>query len=266
MTKTAATRRAAQRVENNRAFRVFVRAGYAANGVVHVLIGMLALQVAFGQNASADQSGALAAVGAAPAGGVLLWAIAAATAALALFEVVELVLARGRGRDAWMERAKLGGKAVVYAGISALAATVAIGGSTGGGTASVSARVLELPGGVVLLVLLAVGVGGVGVYLAAKGIRQTFLDDLAQPRGSLRTVTTVIGTAGYVAKGVAIVVVAGFLAGAAVTSDPSKAEGLDGALTSLTQLPFGKALLVVVALGLVLFGLYCFVRARFAKL
>lgn len=78
--------------------------------------------------------------------------------------------------------------------------------------------------------------------------------------------TTVIGTAGYVAKGVAIVVVAGFLAGAAVTSDPSKAEGLDGALTSLTQLPFGKALLVVVALGLVLFGLYCFVRARFAKL
>lgn len=169
MTKTAATRQAAQRVENNRAFRVFVRAGYAANGVVHVLIGMLALQVAFGQNASADQSGALAAVGAAPAGGVLLWAIAAATAALALFEVVELVLARGHDRDAWMERAKLAGKAVVYAGISALAATVAIGGSTGGGTASVSARVLELPGGVVLLVLLAVGVAASGSTLPPRG-------------------------------------------------------------------------------------------------
>lgn len=266
MTTKASTRRVAKRVESNSAFRILVRAGYVANGVVHVLIGLLALQVAFGQSASADQSGALAAVGAAPGGSVLLWVIGAATAALALFELVELVLVRGQNRQSWLERARLAGKAVVYAGISALATVVALGGSSGGGTKSVSARILELPGGVALLVVLAVGVAGVGVYLAAKGIRQKFLDDLAQPRAALRTVTTVIGTAGYVAKGVAIIVIAGFLAAAAITSDPSKAEGLDGALTSLTELSFGKVLLSVVALGLVLFGLYCFVRARYAKL
>jgi len=261
MTKTATTKRAASGLQNNRAFRTLVRVGYAANGVLHVLIGVLAVQIAFGGNASADQNGAFRAVADAPAGGILLWVIVVGTVALGLFQGVELVSA-----TEWSERAKFIGKAVAYVAIGIIAATVALGGSTGGGEQSFSAKLLQLPIGVVLLIVVALGVAAIGVYLAAKGVRQKYLDDLTRPTGTALTVTKVTGTAGYVAKGIALVIVAGFLAVAAITHDSSQAEGLDGALTSLTALPFGQVLLVLVALGLVLFGVYCFVRARFARL
>jgi len=261
MTKTATTKRAASGLKNNDAFRLLVRTGYAANGVLHVLIGALALQVAFGQNASADQTGAFRAVAEAPGGVILLWVIVVGTVALGLFQVVELV-----GSTEWSERAKFIGKAVAYVAIGIIAATVALGGSTGGGEQSFSAKLLALPAGVVLLIVVALGVAAIGVYLAVKGVRQKFLDDLMRPTGRALTVTKVSGTAGYVAKGIALVIVAGFLAVAAITHDASQAEGLDGALTSLTGVPFGQVLLVVIALGLVLFGVYCFVRARFARL
>lgn len=261
MTKTATTRRAARGLANNDAFRLLVRAGYVANGILHVLIGILALQVAFGGNASADQGGAFGAVADAPGGVVLLWAIVVGTVALGLFQVVQLV-----GASEWTDRAKFAGKAVAYIAIGVIAATVALGGSTGGGEQSVSATLLQLPIGVILLLVVALGVASIGGYLVVKGARQKFLDDLERPTGTTLTVTKVSGTAGYIAKGVALVIVGGFLAFAAIAHDPAKAEGLDGALTSLTELPFGQVLLTVVALGLVLFGVYCFVRARFARL
>ena len=261
MTKTATTRRAARGLANNDAFQFLVRAGYVANGILHVLIGILALQVAFGGNASADQTGAFGAVADAPGGVVLLWAIVVGTVALGVFQLVELV-----GATEWSDRAKFVGKAVAYIAIGAIAATVALGGATGGGEQSASAKLLALPAGVVLLIIVALGVASIGGYLVVKGARQKFLDDLQRPTGTTLTVTKVSGTAGYIAKGVALVIVGGFLAFAAIAHDPARAEGLDGALTSLTELPFGQVLLTVVALGLVLFGVYCFVRARFARL
>ena len=78
MTTTARARR----LENNDVFRLFVRIGYAANGVLHLLIGVLALQVAFGGNESADQSGALGAIAGTPGGVVLLWVVPALTTAI----------------------------------------------------------------------------------------------------------------------------------------------------------------------------------------
>ena len=268
MTKTATGRRVAHGVGDNDAFRLLVRVGYGANGLLHVLIGLLALQVAFGKNASADQAGAFGAIASTPGGVILLWVIVVGTAALALFQLIELILVRGGTREAWAERIKFLGKAIVYAAIGIFAATVAMRGSAGAGdgTKSVSARLLALPGGVALLLLAGVVVAGIGIYLIVKGARQKFLADLTRPDGRLRQVTTILGTTGYVAKGLAILIIGVFVGFAALTSDPSKAEGLDGALTSLTELPFGQVLLAAVAAGLVLFGLYCFVRARYAKL
>jgi hypothetical protein len=267
MAQKSTTKRVARGLEGNGTFQVLVRVGYAANGVLHVLIGLLALQIAFGEDAAADQNGALGEIAATPGGVVVLWVIAVGTSALALFELVELSQVRGRRREAWLERTKLVGKAIAYAVVGGLAATVAVSGSAGsGGATSLSAQLLAVPGGVALLLIAALVVAGIGVYLVAKGARQKFLDDLTRPRGRLRTATTVVGSAGYIAKGVAIFVIGGFLAFAAITSDPSQAQGLDGALTALSDLPFGQVLLVIVAVGLVLFGLYCFIRARFAKL
>ena len=50
---------------------------------------------------------------------------------------------------------------------------------------------------------------------------------------------------------------------ATLQADPSKAAGFDAAVKTLGQVPFGKVLLILAALGIAAFGAYSFVRARF---
>jgi len=89
-----------------------------------------------------------------------------------------------------------------------------------------------------------------------------FLEDLREHPGPW---VVHAGRFGYVAKGIALVIVGGLFVAAAATADPEKAEGLDGALQSLTTVPYGKALLVVIAIGLFAYGVYSFGRAKYAK-
>jgi hypothetical protein len=80
------------------------------------------------------------------------------------------------------------------------------------------------------------------------------------------TAVTVLGVVGYVAKGLALVAVGVLFAVAAVTFDPSKAKGLDGALKALAHLPFGTVILVAVGIGVIAYGVYLGARARLARL
>jgi hypothetical protein len=238
---TESVRSGAQALHDNHAFQLAARAGFAVNGVIHLVIAGIAVSVAAGSGGEADQGGALAQVASAPLGSAILWFIAAGLAALGLFQLVEVVLIRGTGKDAWADRAKEGGKGVAYLAIGASAATYAAGGSSdsSGQTQSLSAQLLSTPGGVVLLVVLGLAVAAIGVYFVVKGARKKFRDDIAPPAGT----ATKAATAMY----------------------PSEATGLDGALKSLAELPFGTVVLAVVAFGLAAFGLYCFIRARWPR-
>lgn len=260
----ATTRTAATRLHDSTALHALARAGFAMNGVLHLLIGGLALAVAFGSSATADQNGALAAVAAHPGGIVLLWVIVIGMFALGLFQLVTTALVRGSDKEAWGHRAKEGGKVVAYLAIGITALRFALG-SNGGGDASetLSGRLLATPGGVILLVAVGLGVIAIGVYFIVKGAKRKFLDDLTSRSSSA---VTTVGTLGYIAKGIAISIVGLFFGVAAFTADPDAATGLDGALKSLVALPLGPVLLTIVALGLVAYGLYCFARARLARL
>ncbi|MFI5086038.1 MAG: DUF1206 domain-containing protein, partial [Actinomycetales bacterium] len=129
-----------------------------------------------------------------------------------------------------------------------------------------SSTLLNLPGGVFLLVLAGLVTAGIGVYFLVKGVRQKFRDDITLPRGSAERAVVALGILGYVAKGVAIVTVGVLLVIAAVKVNPSDAAGLDGALKSLVALPFGQLILLAVGVGLIAYGLYSFARARLARL
>ena len=258
----------ASRLANSPVLRGLARAGYAVNGILHLLIGFIAVGVAFGGGGEADQGGALGELASKPGGVALLWVMAIGLFGLGLFQVVVALLVRGSDKDAWADRAKEGGKGIAYIAVGSTALTYAMGGSTdsSGQTQGLSAQLLSSPGGVVLLLVLAAAVIAIGVYFVVKGAKKKFTEDISVPAGN--TGRTIIGTGmtGYIAKGVAVAIVGVLFAVAAFTADPEKATGLDGALTSLASLPFGQIILVVVALGFVAYAVYCFLRARYAKL
>jgi len=268
MSPSSSARSAASRLQDNRAFQFAARAGFAVNGLLHLLIGGIALGVAFGSGGEADQGGALQGLASTPGGVFVLWVVAIGLIALGLFQVLETVLVRGTDKEAWVDRAKQGGKAIAYLAIGISAASVALGsgGDSSGQTQSITATLLSTPGGVVLVVLLGVGVLAVGVYFVVKGVKKKFLEDISAPAGKTGRSITTLGRVGYIAKGVAISVVGILFCVAAFTSDPSEATGLDGALKSLADLPLGPAILTVVALGLMAYGVYCFARAKYARL
>ncbi|MET8139682.1 DUF1206 domain-containing protein [Sphaerisporangium sp. NPDC005288] len=124
----------------------------------------------------------------------------------------------------------------------------------------------DLPGGQILVALIALALIGFGVSWIHEGWTGKFMRDMhvAEPRAHALVVN--IGKVGYVARGV-IALAAGALIGqAALTYDPDKAVGIDGALKSLADTPIGPWLLVVIAVGLVLFAVYCFAEARWHRM
>ncbi|WEO78381.1 DUF1206 domain-containing protein [Cryobacterium sp. SO2] len=262
--------RAARNAGNNPHLKTLARVGYAVNGLLHGLIGAIAISLAIGAGGgSADQSGALGQVAKSPGGVFVVWTIVLGLAALGLWQVLQAFLVPGSDpKKVWAHRLKEIGKGVAYLFVAGTALTVALKGSANSSqsTSSASATVLGLPGGPVLLMIAGLAVLAIGVYFVYKGVAQTFTEDLAVPSGTMGRVTVGLGVAGYVAKGIAVGVVGILVIVAGFTVDPSQSTGLDGALKSLAALPFGMAILVLVGLGLIAYGLYCLFRARFARL
>jgi hypothetical protein len=264
-------RSAVRAAKASRAFRIAARLGYVVNGILNVAIGILAITVAAsggGGSSGAGPAEALQRIADAPGGALLIWVIAVGLCALGLWQVVTAVLVdEDDARHRWASRARSAGKAIAYLALAILATGVAIGRGGGGGSEeSFAAKALSTPGGIVLVVaagLIALGVGG---YLVAKGVRRTFLDDIRPPSGRAGDAVTILGVAGYVARGIAIGVVGVLFIIAAVTSDSSRAGGLDDSLAALAGLPFGRVVLIAVGLGFIAYGVYGAVRARYAKL
>lgn len=264
-----ASRSAAARAQRSPAIRAAARGGYAVNGLLNVTIGVLALTVAFsGASGQPNPSGALTGLAQGPGGQVLIWLIAVGMAALGLWQFASAALEREPDRTRrWSQRAKLIGKGIAYLVIAAVAIRIALRGSGGGSSEEdLTARALATPGGVILVVAVGLLALGVGVAMVVKGVRRKFLDDITPPAGTLGTVTEALGVVGYIARGVAVGVIGILFITAAFTADPSKAGGLDDALATLSTLPFGQVLLVAIALGFIAYGVYSFVRARYAKL
>jgi hypothetical protein len=160
------------------------------------------------------------------------------------------------------------GKAAAYIALGLTALTFALGQSADGSDSAqqASATILALPGGQVLLGAVGVIALAIGGYFIFKGVTRKFEEDLTVPSGTPGRAVRILGVVGYVAKGIAIGVVGILLVVAAATLDPESSTGLDGALKSLAELPFGVVILVAVGLGLTAYGIYTFVRARYARL
>lgn len=251
------------------AVRILARAGFVFIGLVHILIGAIALQLTRGKGGEADQSGAIGTLASQPGGGILLWAGAAACAALALWMLSEAVYAartEAESRKKLKNAATAVGKALVFGFLAFTFAVFASGGSKNSSQSAsdFTAKLMGAPAGVVLLVVLGLVIIGAGVFYAYRGVTRKFMEDLQDPRGA-RTAVEWIGTIGYAAKGVVLAVVGVLIIVAAATSDPSKSSGLDGGLKTLGSQPYGVFLLAAIAAGLICYGVYSMARGRYGK-
>jgi hypothetical protein len=257
---------AASRASDHPALTAAARTGFAVSGLIHLLIGWIALQVALGGGGkNADQSGALSSLAGNPLGKALLWVAVLGFLGLAIVQLAEALLASGQDdKDVWKDRGKAVGKLVLYLALAWSALTFARGGSKNSRSQSqdFTATLLDKPGGRLLVVVIGLAVLAAGGYHVYKGWSEKFLEDLESHPGRA---ATVLGRVGFIAKGLVLAIVGVLFVAAGLHRRASEASGMDGALKSLREQPFGTVLLVLVAAGLIAFGLYCFARAKHAK-
>ena len=258
--------RTARQADGNDALELVIRIGLVAYGVVHLLVGWLALQIAFGEQSKASGSGALEYLAQQPLGGILIWVVALGLVALVVWRVLEAWQARRTKTGPDQAKSVVGQlfKGVVYAVLALSALQVALGQSAGGGTKGLTQMLLSMPAGQLIAGAIGLGIVGYGGYYVYLGWTDKFLQKLGAGSSNpdVSRAYRMTGKAGYVAKGAAIIVIGGLFVYAAVTHDAKKSAGLDQALQEISQQPFGQALLTLVALGIGCYGLFAFARAR----
>jgi fumarate reductase subunit D len=246
------------------------RIGLLAYGVVHLVVGWLALQLAFGdREGSASSQGAVHELAQQPFGDVLVWAVGLGMVLLALWQGIEALFGHRQhdGKERLWKRLASAGKAVVYVVIAVSALKTATGSSSGSSekqTDTLTARLMDLPAGQLLVGAVGLAIMGVGGYFVLRAWTEKFAKELdAEGKsGTSGSAYLWLGKLGYTAKGVAFGIVGALFLYAAVSHEPDKSGGLDQALTELLDKPAGPFLLGLVAVGIGCYGLFCFARAR----
>ncbi|HWL81696.1 MAG TPA: DUF1206 domain-containing protein [Roseomonas sp.] len=256
------------------ALELLARLGYAARGVVNLLIGVLALVGAFGSASgqATDSKGALQELLYHSFGSVLLGAVALGLFGFALWRGLQSLLDadnKGNGAKALAIRGGQLVSAFAYVSLGVFAISLLIGTATRSGDGQ-SARdwtrwLLAQPAGEWLVALAGAVVVGVGVGMLAMAWKRTFTRHLRCPGDAARWVVP-LGQIGFAARGVVFLIIGGFVIIAAWQSDPNEVRGLGGALLALQQQPFGRVLFGLAALGMVAFGTFEFAEARYRRI
>lgn len=267
------------RREGRRAVDRLARLGLGARGIVYLLVAYIAGRIAFLQSGQqADRQGALQEIAHNTPGKVVLIVMAVGFFGYAAWRVTQVIWgspgdsgADDGGAKDWGKRAISAGRALLYLGFAYSTARTAVSGQGGSGSDSTSkqatAGVLSHSGGRTLVVVAGAAFIIVGIALAIRGVLRKFESNLKTEQMSEQTEHAVaaLGVAGQTARGVVFAVIGGFLIDAAVSFDPHKAQGLDGALRAVDHATAGRFLLVLVALGLACFGAYSLAEARYRK-
>jgi Domain of Unknown Function (DUF1206) len=259
---------------------MLARVGWIAKGIVYGLVGVLAVPIAMSgidsdQQANTDeeasQSGAELAEHS--YGELALWLVGIGLGLYVLWRLVSLMLPASNSAKAWVTRAGYLVSVIVY---SALAwSAISIARRTGAGGESEDGRVeqftrdlMDMSGGRWIVGLIGAALIGIGAFFVYRGVTAEFRDELdGRPVGPIGHETIVrLGQAGWIGRGVMMLLVGWFVAQAAIDFNPEEAQGIDGALRDATSSTFGAFLAIVVAVGLVVYGAFCVISAPLQRL
>ncbi len=258
------------------------RLGFAARGIVYLVVGLLTLQIAregAGSEEEASKDGAIKEIASRSFGTTLLWVLAVGLVGYVLWRLSEALWGKRDEQDDKKRTAKRLGsaaKGLLYTGFLLSIVRFLLGDSSseggGGGSSqqesSATARVLELPAGQLIVAAIGAAIVGGGGYLLYRGIAQKFekhLDE-SQMSPAVGWLVGVVGTIGMAARGLVFALVGLLVIKAAKDFDPEEARGLDGTLHLIAQRTYGQVLLGLAAFGVMCFGLYSLAEARYRDL
>ncbi|MET0687489.1 MAG: DUF1206 domain-containing protein [Solirubrobacteraceae bacterium] len=262
-----------EKVARSDGFEWLARLGLAARGVVYAVIAILALKVALGDGGkTTDQQGALKTIAQQSFGEILLIVVAIGLFGYALWRLVRAAIGHGAEGDRDDAKERIDGVAsgIGYGILFVTALGILFGsggGGGGGGPQSTTGGVLDWPAGQVLVIIAGLVLLGVAVDQGIKGFKRKFLEKSHTERMSEKTkkVFTAFGVFGHLARMVIFGLMGYFLIKAAIDYDPKEAVSLDGALAKLANSAGGPLVLGAVAVGLLGFGLYSFMDARYRR-
>ena len=246
------------------------RTGLTARGIIYLLVGGVAVLVAVGHSSrEADQRGALQLLADKPAGVILLWLLGIGFAAYALWRLSEAAFGVTGDPPGAGPRLKSLARGLIYAGFAYLTFDVISGSrrSQSHQQEDMTATAMRHAEGRWLVGLVGAVVVIAGLVLVIEGVRRKFMKYLRTWEMSRRTrrVTELLGMIGTIARGVVFALAGALVIDAAVTHQASQAGGIDKALLTLRNQPFGEVLVLLAALGLVVFGIYGLCEARWRK-
>ena len=253
------------------------RFGYATKGVVYIVVGALATLAAFGLGGgTTDVRGALQEIETKPFGKVALMTVAFGLIGYVLWRWVQALADtddKGTKLKGILVRIGYFFSGAVYAGLAYTAAKILFDVDEPDSSSSETqelwiARVLQVPFGRTLVILTGGFVIGFGLYQIYKGIKAKFrkrlkLGEMNETKDNWATWS---GRIGYAARGIVFCIIGFFVIQAALHFNPDEAKGLDEALGALASNYYGAWALGVVAIGLIAYGFYMLVEARFRQI
>lgn len=262
---------AAREAEDSTTVEWLARLGLLCRGLIWLIIGVLAVQVALGRNDRVDKNGALAAIKDKPLGELLLVVLVIGFFGYAAWRLLEGAVGhrdQEKGRKRWTKRGSSLFRGGVYLFLAGSTAKYLITGGGNDKTQPITARVMAQTGGRTLVFLVGAGIVIGGLAMVVRAFRQKFEDNLdtGTMPGRLRSATSVIGTTGLASRGLVFVLIGAFLVKAAVEFDPENAKGLDASVKTVASQPFGRVVLFAAAVGLVAFALWSWIEARYRKI
>lgn len=234
-----------------------MRAGYGARALVYLVVGALALSAAFWGGEAQGTQNALADLKRISFGPLLLWLIGLGLIAYMVWRLIDAAMDLedyGSGAKGIFARLAQAVTGLIHGalGVSIISLAMGQGGSQGGGAENWTAKLMSLPYGPTLVAIVGAAVIGAGIYYVQKGVRGKYKEDIRVTRMTERLDPAM--KAGFIAEGIIVGVVGGFLLYAGLTSDPGEAGGVGEALGSVRSLSFGAILFAALAIGLLCFA------------